>query len=518
MTAPTGGPRRARSAPAYHVLIGICAGVLVTGLLVPFAYGARGGRDEGTSVQSGDALEGAVARTGDATPSASGDQSTAPTAGLDVDGQASDAGAPAGGAGAGVTTAPTTTLAGVRRTASDRGVTAEKIKVGVLVIDIGSIGRIGIAVPGLSPQEQMEAWNAFFRDLNERGGIHGRQVEHVFREFDLLDPDDMRAACLELVVDQKVFAVVEAGGFHGPAVLCVTRENRTPLLGGGTVGTPKGYFRLSEGMLFTVQQAAPRLMRNFAWELGRLDLLEGRKIGILDGGSIPMGETMDVLTTALEELGGDVVYRANLSQDHSTGASQVPVAVQQMRTKGVESVMLVSSLIYANQFVQAADGQGWHPSYYTTDWQAGSNDNYAAAMPGSFDGALSISSTRLYEVRVGKPEPAIDAHCRQIWERLTGKTVERGTVAYANTVEICNMVRLFEAGAVGAGVDLTRAGLSSALQGLGRLALADFGDGQFRPGKFDAIDHMGTLRWFGDCKCFKPVEGLHPVHDTSASD
>lgn len=496
--------------PAFPALIGVCTGVLLTGLLVPFAYDARTRPDQGSSVQSGATLDGSVTGTADQDAAAGSDG--------DANQLGADAASGPRGTGTGAAGASASTLVGEGLTASDRGVTAEKIKVGVLVIDIGSIGRIGIAVPGLSPQEQMEAWNAFFHELNERGGIHGRQVEHVFREFDLLDADDMRAACLELVHDQKVFAVVEAGGFHGPAVLCVTRENRTPLLGGGTVGTPKGYFRLSQGMLFTVQQAAPRLMRNFAWELGRLDLLRGRKIGILDGGSIPMEETMDVFTAAMRDLGGEVVYRANLSQDHSTGASQVPVAVQQMRTHGVESVMLVSSLVYATQFVQAADGQRWHPNYYTTDWQAGSNDNYAAAMPESFDGALSISSTRLYEVRVGKPELAIDAHCRQIWEKRTGKKVERGTVAYASTVEICNMVRLFEAGALGAGSNLTRPGLSKAIQGLGHFVLADFGDGGFRPGKFDAIDHMGTLRWYADCKCFKPVEGLHPVHDTSDSD
>lgn len=517
MTSRTVGPHpRTRTTPAYQVLIGVCTGVLLTGLLVPFAYGTR--PDQGSGVQSGATLDGSDTATSDGAVAGTADQAAVPGSDGDADRRGADAAAGARGPGGDAAAAPASTLAGEGLTASDRGVIAEKIKVGVLVIDIGSIGRIGIAVPGLSPQEQKEAWSAFFRDLNERGGIHGRQVEHVFREFDLLDADDMRAACLELVLDQKVFAVVEAGGFHGPAVLCVTKENRTPLLGGGTVGTPKGYFRQSQGMLFTVQQAAPRLMRNFAWELGRLDLLKGRKIGILDGGSFPMGETMDVFAAALRDLGGDVVYRANLSQDYSTGASQVPVAVQQMRTKGVESVMLVSSLIYATQFVQAADGQGWYPNYYTTDWQAGSNDNYAAAMPASFDGALSISSTRLYEVRVGKPEPAIDAHCRQIWEEQTGKKVERGTIAYASTVEICNMVRLFEAGALGAGSNLTRTGLSMAIQGLRRFVLADFGDGAFRPGKFDAIDHMGTLRWYGDCKCFKPVEALRPVHDTSDSD
>ena len=59
----------------------------------------------------------------------------------------------------------------------------------------------------------------------------------------------------------------------------------------------------------------------------------------------------------LEARGCKVAHRETLSADLSTGSSQIPLAVQQMRGKGVNAVMLLANPVYATQFVQGAQAQ-----------------------------------------------------------------------------------------------------------------------------------------------------------------
>ena len=496
----------------YFVLIGVVVGALVTGLVMPFVWGGSTTTDAAGAGGSNSTSVGVAEVSPQAEPVAgAGGQAAGGTTNTSGGGGGRPAGAKGSGPGQAAVASGTV--------ATDRGVTADTIKVGVPILDLGNAGKLGVQVPGLSPEEQRVSWRVYWDDLNRRGGILGRKITYVFHTFDILSADSMRAACLALTQDEKVFAVVDGGGYYGPAELCVTVENGTVMFTNGTVGTPKGYYTKSNGLLLSVLQSGPRLMRNFAWELGRLGRLKGHKIGLLYGGTTDDGETMDEFSTAIRDLGGEVAYRAELSMDQSTAASQVPLAVQQMRSAGVDSVMLISNLIYATQFVQNASSQAYYPKYYTTDYSAGSSDTYVAAMPDAFAGALSISSTRGYEVRVGVPEPALDASCRETWEKQTAtKAPARGSNGYSGLVQFCNMVRLFEASARAAGPNLTRRGFSKGMQGLGHVPLADFGDGNFAPGKLDAVDSMGTLQYYSDCKCWKPIEFQHKVHDTSNSD
>jgi len=74
----------------------------------------------------------------------------------------------------------------------------------------------------------------------------------------------------------------------------------------------------------------------------------------------------------------------------------------------------------------------------------------------------------------------------------------------------CGLVNMFSESAGKAGADLTRAGLTSALQGLGSLALPYFGSGSLRAGKYDAADAVRTLRFQYACKCWEPIDGFVP--------
>ena len=65
-------------------------------------------------------------------------------------------------------------------TASDVGITADTIKIGVAVSDLEAIRAMGISIPEtLTTDHLFDRWNVFFEKWNADGGINGRMVEPV---------------------------------------------------------------------------------------------------------------------------------------------------------------------------------------------------------------------------------------------------------------------------------------------------------------------------------------------------
>jgi hypothetical protein len=399
--------------------------------------------------------------------------------------------------------------------ASDRGVTHTSIKVGFLLVDIGGVGRIGFSFPGVDPAQQQQAAQAYVDDINARGGILGRTIEPVFRSFDVLNEDDQRAKCVELTRDERVFAVIAWAGFMDTPMLCVTVQHATPLIAVGET-TPNEYIDKSQGRLVIFTQAGNRLMANLAHGLHTAGLLQGKKIGVVDDvGRGAHHATDDGLLPTLERLGYRVTHVSRLAGDMSTAASQTPVEVQQMRSKGVDLVVLSTQGVAATQFVQNADAQGWRPQWVTSDWEANTGDSTAQNMPAGYDGAIAVTQSRLGEWRDGIPEPEPDAACREIYERATNQQLPRSadgrtsSVPYSVTVRGCNLVRLFELSARLAGPELTRESFSAAVQRLGDFPAAYRLGASFGPGKFDAPDVQRLVRYHYDCKCWRVASNPH---------
>lgn len=519
----------------FTLLVGIVAGLLVAGLAIPFVFGTplqdagvvvEG--EPGAPVASGEAA-------GTAQPTATGgaqpaDGPTGPGDGTSegpespqvappsgggsegADGQAAQSSGSSGEGAGGQSSASSDGSAGSNGStgsngqglsATDRGVTAEKVKVGFLVLDVGNLATVGVAIPGADPEVQEEAWRAYAEEVNDDGGVAGgRKIEPVFSRFDPLSQDSMRASCLELTEDEEVFAVASAGGFQGPAALCVTVEHKTPLVTTGSSGMPQEYYRKSQGRLFTLHAGGDRAMRNFASDLDGLGALDGRTLGILTDDRPGNPEAADVLAQQLGQLGHEVAYTATLPSDNNAASSQVPVEVQRMRSNGVDGILKLVNVIKATQFVQEADSQAYQPQYYAADWQNASTDTYGQNMPSSYDGAFGITSVRTNEAAAGLPESDDAKRCREIYERRTGNSLERDSNEYYVTLLSCTDVTLAARAMDAAGADLTRPRFSSGMSNLGSVSLGNLAPGSFQPDKPDASDHLRTLRWRSDCSCY----------------
>jgi len=500
--------RGKRSAP---FAAGVVAGLLVAGLLVPLL---RGG---GTTVVTGGAAAGAIG--------AGLDPSSAP-------GQGAPGSADAGGtAGAGGNTSTagsgsqSRAAGGTERTSAaesrsqkaggalETGIRADGIHVGVLIIDLGGVSKVGFSggVNGLDPASQERWYNVFFKEINDTGGIGGRKAIPDYAVYDPTNTETQRAACLKLTDEAKVFVALEnTGGYRGPDLRCFTEEHHTPY-----VSEFDRYnvdeVRRSGPYLIGYGMSAARGVANAAYEAERLGKLKGKKIGIIESERPGDKETDDAgLVASLQKLGHPVASRYVFSEDLNTAATQAPLAVHQLQAAGVDVLFANTNVLTSTQFVNAAAGQVYRPQYITSDWYGLGTDFGAQEMPASFDGALAFVAERDGEYNTpGRAEPAVDKNCRETVQKANGDNFDLKSNQNAVIVQTCGVVRLFAQIARATLSNLTRDGFAMAMQRLGRVDPPRMAPGYFASGRYDAASQIRSKTWSVGCTCWKITEEFH---------
>ena len=511
----------ARRSQTYLLLTGVVVGMFVAGIAVPLVFGesvTSGGGDSRAAAtlddanlgagSSGDSLSGATNTTlaGSATGTAGGT-----TGGAAVGGSTGTAtgGAPAGGAAE-----PAGNAAG----ATDRGVSEKTIKVGATVLDVATVGRMGVGV-AVDPIQQEAAFKAFFEEINSRGGIHGRKLEYYIRAFDVTDRSAMIAVCRELTREKQVFAVL--GGFNLPDPNnCITEENKTILV---TISNnnPDWMYQRAQGRLFTLYPRSGRMMQAVVAEMERTKLAD-KKIGILsDRLNDPDSFVAKQLEQLLKDRGHDVVYRGELADDIPTASSQTPVEVNRMRTAGGTGaevvVFLQSNSIYGTQFVNTANSQNYYPTYVNSDWASNNGDTVNANMPNNYENqAIAFSFSRGLSSKRPPPAPPHHKRCVDAYNKFSGRKPleEEPRTTFGLTLQYCDTVQLFEKLATNAGSNLTRVTFSDARIKVGFFEPVNNSSGTLGPDRFDVPELIRTMRWRvqdngEQCKCWVGVDDFH---------
>ncbi len=506
----------------YGRLVAVVVGMLAVGLALPAIVGER---PEELALRGEESFDvdalGAGTASDPAAPSGGGSgiddgTSGAPAAGGTTGGGSTGAGggtAPGSGTtpgavpgapgGPGTTVPGAATTIPVERTASDVGVTPDTIELGLLVPTADGIGSTAD-----QRDVQIAQFRAFVDDINARGGIHGRRIELVHASYDVLDQDTgTRASCLALADDEQVFAALNTTGYGPPGALCLTREKGVPFLQGS--GHPEEIYAQAAGLYSSTFDNQTRNFRNMVQTVHDLGALNGRKVGVLGTEWIGLRrEQEEGIVHTLQALGYDpFVYW--LSGDPVSSQTQIPIAVQQMRRNGVEVVMLGADFVSGQSFVQLAAGQNYTPLYTAADPWSYTTDQVVSGMPATFDGAVSVTAWRSYDHRAGLAQPAVDAECEAIFEASTGIQLDRTNdpdALYTGTLLACGVVRRFEAAALAAGPNPTRAGLAAAITGLGQRELPFVGgSGTYGPGKLDGADFYRPQVWRASCTCWQPL-------------
>lgn len=502
-TEPVTIPLHERSR-TYVSLVAVVAVLLLAGLMVPMLAGEReqtlaGGDlgelnvdaidDQDGTGSDGGLTDGATTTT----VGAAGPVVTTP------DGQSATPGSTATTPGG-----PTTTAAGPSEplTASDVGVTASTIKLGLLTPTASSAGSTTD-----QSAVQVAQVSAFLDEINDNGGIYGRQVELAVATYDILDQNaGARAGCLKLADDQKVFAVLNTTGYGPPGALCLTREKKVPFLQG--TGHPEEVYAQAEGLYSSTFDNQTRHFRNMVSIMDNLDALQG-KIGVL--GTEWLGlrrEQEDGIVKTLRARGYDpFVYW--LSGDPVSSQAQIPIALLQMRNAGVKTVLLGADFVSSQSFVQLGNTQSFRPRYGAADPWGYTSDFIVANFGPAFNDAISVTARRTYDARVGVGEPALDAQCRGTVEARTSLRLDRANdpqALYTGSMLACGIVRRFHQAALAAGPNLTRAGL---VQAIGQMGTVDVpfagGPATYTPNKLDGSNHYRAQRFDGSCKCWQPL-------------
>jgi len=482
---------------AYAAVIGVTVGMLVVGLAVPMLFGRlptqAGAGQSDVRLEPDFAAAAPTATTGApgsvALPGAGTalpDPSLAPAA-------ASTAGPTAAGGVPGAGAAP----GGVRLRATDQGVTATTIKLGIVLLDIQKLEPLGFAQPHFSPAEQRDRFQFFIDEINKNGGLAGRKVTTVYATYDALDSSGDRsgpAVCSKMAEDERVFAVL--GFLDGNIGECLTQQHRIPAI--ANVGHIAEAYTKGKNLLVSPFAALERGTANWGDLAARSGVLKGRTLGTLYGDGPQEARPEQSLVKALGTGGYSVAYRAKLGGDPATVQSQLPVEVNKMKAAGVNTVFLVTNFVTALQFANTAESQNFRPLYIVSDLGSLQAEGLVRQMPASFDGAYVFTQNL-----PASPEIAENRRCRTSYNKARGVSYPPGQESGVTTL-LCWMVTVFADSAARVGPELTRMGLGHAFQTLTR-PLPHTQPGSFRIGKTDYADWMRVGKYDRSCRCYKPA-------------
>lgn len=263
----------------------------------------------------------------------------------------------------------------------DPGLTGSAIRIGTLVPDGGRLGAIGTTIE--------RALDAYFRDMNEGGGIYGRRVAFVAHRV----PPDGRQALASVeawLAQEEPFALV---GSFTPGidreVQAILAGRGLPLIGPFTLWPVTSYalnrhvFYLHAGLAEQVQ-ALLRFVAERSQTVPRLALVH------------PDDSSLDDVVQATRRACEASTWPAPLPQPYSRALPDAPASVRRLRDGGIDLVVHLGMEPEIRAFLDAADAEGWTPRVLASGALAGS---LVGDAPAAFRGRLYLAYPTLPQDR-----------------------------------------------------------------------------------------------------------------------
>jgi hypothetical protein len=322
----------------------------------------------------------------------------------------------------------------------------------------------------------------------------------------------MRAACLYMTNDQKVFAVMDSAATIGVSHSCYA-EHKTPHVFASGVTVDEKLFASGGGYNVSTGASQDRALFNWATvqlELGAIGAGKP-KLGILSDDCAPSPDVFDRLFKPFLKRQGVAYEDARIACDAGQAQQQIPSAVLKLRQANVGSVFLASGFQNAQLFLQVADGQRWRPKFTVSDlW--GLTLNFAAANfpPDAFDRSRGVTFTHSGEKDVGKALSPPVQRCSKILAAagLPGVTDEMGTDS--EVVSLCDSFNLWLTAMRRTAVNPLRTDWIASVESLGEYASAYPARSFYRRGKLNGGDSYAVVEWQRECRCWKQVRSHVP--------
>jgi branched-chain amino acid transport system substrate-binding protein len=235
--------------------------------------------------------------------------------------------------------------------AGDPGVTSSEILIGGTVPLSGPASAFGTVGPGA---------NAYFKYVNDHGGVYGRKIRYVYRD-DGYDPARTVEQTRELVQQDKVFAIFNTVGTeHNLAIRGYLNAIGVPQVFGGTGASALG-----------------RGYKQYPWSMGYLPSFEGEgaiygryvvqhrpkaRVAVLYENSDYGKDLLAGLRRGLGKKGSRIVA----TQSYEVTDSDVNSQISKLRASKADTFMLFALPQQAIQSFVYAYKLKWHPQIFVS--------------------------------------------------------------------------------------------------------------------------------------------------------
>jgi ABC-type branched-subunit amino acid transport system substrate-binding protein len=412
--------------------------------------------------------------------------------------------------------------------ADAQGVTADTIKLGLVQVDYSCIQDY----VDFNRGDQEETYRVFVDDLNAKGGINGRKIEAVYRDFCPVGNSQALATCTSFTEDDKVFAVV--GVFidqSGDAQLCIAKNHRTIEI---IHNVSQAWIdEAPKGLLLTPNITTDRRLSVILDLLAREETLEGKTVAVLTQQD-SKDRVDSVVVPALKKMKveqGSTAVLTVTGTDTSAAQSQLESFVEKWKGEGVDAFVIVGQVVVSKTYVtmlKDAFPKATLVADQTPTALSGGQDAVAAGTtPNPYEGLISAEGES-EQSRFGTP---VVQQCVKTYEKATGKKVVapkdvkpnsngKREEIYASVEDACGDLRFFATIAAKAGKKLNNTTWTKAVDTMGsiddQLVLGKWAS--LHRGKYDANDTFGLVAFDsrgGTTGDWKPVT---PVEDVSGED
>jgi ABC-type branched-subunit amino acid transport system substrate-binding protein len=401
------------------------------------------------------------------------------------------------------------------RTASDTGITADTIKIGVAVSDLAAIRAVGISVPEtLTTEHLFDRYQVFVDDINEAGGINGRMIELTQVVWNPLDQSTFDTLCAAATIDNELFAVMNGTGLSAIARRCLF-DSGMIIMYGDVMSQSEFDTGLAIGLAPPSEAVAAAGAR--AW-IESTDAPAGSVVGVLSNNGPSIQPAGEAAKAVLEEAGFEVILIELNSQsgDNAAISEEGAAAVGAFQAEGAVHALLTTPFTENQGFWNSA-AEAKFPFSLLDSSSSGcsafglsrvaaaaygtecitaydhSTDGTSLREDSEFEAACRANFDENFEAYYGgKSYPGVPAG--QIIVDANGKQLVSDY-----TPQECALMNILKLGLEGAGVNPTRASFVDAVLNLGEvpLALAGGGTGLFAPDKPYAANAVHTVRITG---------------------
>ena len=329
--------------------------------------------------------------------------------------------------------------------------------------------------------------------------VNGTDIELVFRKYSILSSNDKLGVCTGFAQDDDVFAVVSGRDFTVGAE-CLASRFDLPVI--DLAGAPPSVYSRAPRM-FTIRPDEAEVLRAYVQWADSQAMFDGATVGVF--WDTRSEEAVEAFKEAMAAAGHSIAVEV-ASDGAGVGSPQDQIAVERFIGGGVDAAVLLVGTSSVLNFMSFAESQNYRPAYRSMEWASQIGDVASGSLPQEqYDGTLAMTVSRVGEIAAVIPPSAETQACISNYERFSGQDIARTspeTAEWAQILYTCDLLSVLLAGLQGAGDDLTRESLVSALEDLNGFPLAAWGDLTYGPGDHSGAQQFRTIEWSADCLCW----------------